>query len=135
MLDQYIFSGETSKLFYKKLDDLHQKYVYHLLLSGLASEGQDLESIKMTKSPSISKKYCERIVGGFLNIKPDVIVKLLEDNEPKIECIFTKIDDKEQINHLFMIQNVNNWPVIGKSSCQIWYLGETSVNEIKKHWL
>ena len=134
MLDQYIFSGEASKLFYKKLDDLHQKYVYHLLLSGLASEGQDLESIKMTKNPDVSLEYCEKIVGGFKNLTPQLIARLTEDGETRLECVFTKINDNKGLNSLFMVQNVVGWTHFDDFSCQVWYLGEISVNIIEEHW-
>ena len=33
-----------------------------------------------------------------------------------------------------MIQNVMDWPEIDKFSCQVWYLGETSVEQIKEIW-
>lgn len=134
MLEKYIFSGETSNLFYSKLNELHDKYVYHLVLSGVAPIGTHLESIKMTKNPLVSRGYCEKVVGGLLNINPDVIVKLLEEDEIKIECIFSKLDDKKEFNQLFLIQNVMNWPQINNFSCQIWYLGENCVSQIKKHW-
>jgi hypothetical protein len=130
----YIFNADAEKLFYDKLNELHEKYVYHLLLNGLANEGADLESIKMTKNPDASKKYCQRVVGGLVNIKPEIKVKLIEDDSTRIECIFTKINDNEHLNHVYMIQNVMNWPRIGGFSCQIWYLGETDIEQIKKHW-
>ena len=45
------------------------------------------------------------------------------------------LNDDELIgNALFMIQNVNNYPVTGKYSCQIWYLGETYLGNIKDVW-
>ena len=134
MAEQYIFSGDARDSFYEKLDDLHGKYVYHLLLSGVAPKGADLESIKMTKNPDASRKYCRRVVGGLLNIRPEAIARLTEDGETRLECIFTKIDDKEQINYMYMIQNVIDWPQLGNFSCQIWYLGETHVSQIKEHW-
>lgn len=132
--EQYIFDSSAKDAFYEKIESLHEEYVYHLLMNGMSPKNANLESIKMTKSPQVSKKYCERVVGGLLNIKPSVVVKLLEDGVSKIECIFTKINDKDHINHLFMIQNVIDWPVFNKFSCQIWYLGDTSVEQIKEHW-
>ena len=127
-------SEKTSEYqFYKKLNKIHKEYVYHLILNGVSEKGADLESIKMTKSPNTSTKYCQRVVGGLKNVKPLLISKLSGDNG--IECIFTMLDDDELIGRaLFMIQNVNNYPVKGKYSCQIWYLGETQVNQIKEHW-
>jgi len=116
-------------IFYEKLDSLHERYVYHLLLSGVAPKGADIESVKMTKNPDVSRKYCEKVVGGLVNIKPDISVTLQEDGQIKLQCIFTKIAD-----HLFMIQNVMDWPKIDSFSCQVWYLGEISVNQIKKIW-
>ena len=134
MSEKYIFNGDTEKFFYDKLDELHEKYAYYPLLSGMAEKGTDLESIKMTKNPNTNKKYCQRVVGGLVNVKPEVIVRLVEDGLIRLECIFKKIDDNEYINHLYMIQNIMDWPQIGNFSCQIWYLGETSMNEIKDHW-
>ena len=134
MPEQYIFNGNASKIFYEKLDGLHDKYVYHLLLSGVAPKGTNLEAVKMTKNPDASKKYCRRVVGGLVNIKPEIIVKFVEDGSARLECVFTKVDDKEQVNYVYMIQNVMDWPLICHFSCQIWYLGETSVREIKEHW-
>ena len=134
-MNYYIFNADVSELFYNRLDELHDKYVYHLLLNGLASEGQDLESIKMTKSPNVNEKYCQRVIGGLVNLKPQVIVKLIEDKKTKLECVFTMLNDNEYVKYeLFMIQNVMNWPEIGKYSCQVWYLGDTSVNQINEHW-
>ena len=134
MIEQYIFNADAGKLFYEKLDKLHDDYVFHLLLNGVAPKGTDLESIKMTKNPEAGKKYCERVVGGLLNIRPKILARLVEDNKTRIECIFTKINDKKTINYVYMIQNVMDWPQLGNFSCQIWYLGETSFKNIKKIW-
>ena len=134
MTEQYIFNADANESFYKKLDDLHEKYVDHLLLSGVAPKGTDLESVKMTKNPDASEKYCKRVVGGLVNIRPEIIARLVEDGITRLECIFTKVDDKEEINYTYMVQNVIDWPQLGNFSCQVWYLGETSMNQIKQHW-
>ena len=134
MSELYVFNADAEKLFYDKLDELHKKYVYHLLMSGSAEKGADLESIKMAKSPDVNKKYCRRVVGGLVNIKPEIVARLVEDASTKLECIFTKINDNEYLNHIYMIQNVMDWPQIGNFSCQIWYMGETNMKEIKGHW-
>jgi len=134
MQEQYIFNGDAKDLFYEKLDKFHEKYVYHLLLSGVSPKGTGLESVKMTKNLDASRKYCERVVGGLINLKPDVIVRLVEDKADRLECIITKIDDNERLNHTYMIQNVMDWPQIGNFSCQVWYLGETGINTVKEHW-
>ena len=134
MAEQFIFNGDARELFYNKLDNLHEEYVFYLLLSGVAPKGTDLESVKMTKNLNVSEKYCRRVVGGLINIKPEIVVKLIEDGSPTLECIFTKINDNDFLNYTYMIQNVMDWPQIGNFSCQVWYLGETSINEIKGHW-
>ena len=135
MLHIYTYDSEkTSEYqFYKKLNKIHEKYVYYLILNGVSEKGEDLESIKMTKNPDVSRKYCERVVGGLKNVKPLLISKLSGDTG--IECVFTKLADNDLIgNALFMIQIVNNYPVIGKYSCQIWYLGETYIGDVKDIW-
>ena len=134
MPEQYIFNGDAEEIFSKKLEKLHKKYVYHLLMTGVAPIGADIESIKMTKNRVTNDKYCERVVGGLLNLEPDIIVKSTADRSLLVECAFFKIDDKESLNHIFMVQNIVNWPAPGHFSCQIWYLGETTMKEIKKLW-
>ena len=133
MVERFIYSADAEDSFYSKLDGVHDRYVYHLLLSGVAEKGQDLESVKMTKNPTVSKKYCERVVGGLVNIKPQIILKLAEDGFTRLECVFTHVNDQKEINHLFMIQNVMDWPALGKYSCQVWYLGETNLFQIKEY--
>ena len=134
MVNQYIFDTETSEVFYEKLEELHDKYVYHLILNGVAEKGTHLESIKMTKNPQANKKYCEKVIGGLLNIKPKILIKLVQNKKTKLECILTHINDKKDFNHIYMIQNVMDWPEQDKFSCQIWYLGETSVKQIEEIW-
>jgi hypothetical protein len=132
--EQYVFNSEAEKIFYEKLDGLHDKYVYHLLLSGVAARGTHIESIKMTKNLNANKKYCQRVMGGLVNIKPQVVARLVKNSITRLECIFTHINDNENLNHLYMIQNVMDWPLFGSFSCQIWYLGETKLTQVRKHW-
>ena len=134
MSEQYIFNGDAKDLFYEKLDKLHEEYVYHLLLSGVAPKGVDIESVKMTKSPAVNMKYCKRVIGGLTNLTPDAIVRLIEDGRTRLECVFTRINDGEHLNHTYMIQNVMDWPLLDSFSCQVWYLGETNIDQIKDHW-
>ena len=131
-MQQYIFNHDAKEVFYEKLDKLHERYVFHLIMSGVAPKGSDLESIKMTKNPQVGEIYCKRIVGGLVNIKPNIVIKALEDKQVRLECIITKINDKEHINSMCMIQNVMDWPKLDYFSCQVWYLGETTDEQIKE---
>ena len=133
MPEKYIFNWDTQDLFYEKLESFHDKFVYHLLLSGVAPKGTDLESVKMTKSPKVSRKYCERVVGGLVNLKPEVIVRFVEDRVDRLECIITRVDDGQNLNYIYMIQNVMDWPQLDKFSGQVWYLGKETKEEIRKH--
>ena len=58
----------------------------------------------------------------------------MQNKKTKLECILTHINDKKDFNHIYMIQNVMDWPEQDKFSCQIWYLGETSVKQIEEIW-
>lgn len=129
MTERYVFGSDLESFFYEKLDSFHDAFVIHLLLTGSADKGTNLESIKMTKMPKISLKYCEKVIGGFKNIAPNAVVSLVDDKKPVLECIFTDLD-----GHTFMIQNIMDYPLIGKFNCQIWYLGEISVDTIKDYW-
>ena len=136
MAEQYIFNGDTEKHFYEKLDSIHDTYVMHLMMSGVAEKGMHIEDIKMVKNPNTTMSYCKKLVGGLTHIKPSVIARLVEDKITRLECIFTKIRDGGDYfeNDLFMIQNVIDYPKPGKFSCQIWYLGEATTKQIEDHW-
>jgi len=103
-------------------------------MNGVAEKGTPLESIKMTKSPKTTDKFCRRVVGGLVNIDPQAFIRLLGISGTEMECIFTKIDDYGKTRHMFMVQNVMAWPVRDKFSCQVWYLGETDITQIQQHW-
>ena len=128
-INKYIYNGDVKDIFHEKLDDFHEKYVLYLLLSGVASKGSDIESIKMTKNPDTSLKYCQKVVGGLKNIKPNIITSLTEDGNTLAQCIFTHLSPKECI----LVQNVMNWTHLDDFSCQVCYLGEISVSTIESH--
>jgi len=132
--EQYIFNQSAREVFEKKLEKLHDNYVYHLLMTGTAPIGTTLESVKMTKHGVAGQKYCERVVGGLVNLKPKIIVRLIEEYGLAAECLFTRIDDKESLNHIYMVQNIIHWPQLGNFNCQIWYLGETTMSQINEVW-
>jgi|TARA_R100000808_G_C2100889_1_gene117993 hypothetical protein len=120
--------------FFQKLDSFHSKFSPVLICNGLAPKGSSLEQVKFAKGPKYSQKFVARVFGGFLNTRPSIIVKVLEDSECKMECIYTHINDKEKLNNVFLIQNVMDWPELGKFNCQVWHLGNASVNNIDRHW-
>ena len=130
----YIFNGDATDLFFEKFDSFHNKFSPILVCNGTAVKGSDLQQIKFVKGPKYSDKFVARVFGGFLNIEPSIIVKVLEDFECKMECIYTHINDNEKLNNVFLIQNVMDWPELGKFNCQVWHLGNASVNNINRHW-
>ena len=133
--EKYVFGAELERFFYEKLNAFHDAFVIHLLLSGVADKGADLESIKMSKNPAVSLKYCERVVGGLTNTAPQAIVELVQDRDIRLQCIFSCFNDDETVgNYTYMVQNVMDYPRLGKFSCQIWYLGEIGVDIIKDYW-
>ena len=90
--------------------------------------------VKLTKNPEGSKDLCRRVIGGLTKVKPEIVYKLVQDGETRLECIFTWLNDGVYLkDELFMIQNVMNWPQLGKFSNQIWYLGKETKKEIKGH--
>jgi len=127
--EKYLFESDLERFFYEKLDTFHDAFVIHLLLTGMADKGTTLENIKMTKMPKVSLKYCERVVGGLKNVAPSAVVSLINERKPILECVFSHFD-----NHTFMIQNIMNYPQLGKFNCQVWYLGEIGVDIIKDYW-
>lgn len=135
MPEYYIFNGDVVDEFYKKLDFLHDKHVRHLIMNGMADKGTGLESVKMTKNPEATEKFCQKVVGGLTNVPPKIIVRLMEDGEVRLECIFTWLTDGKYLkNELFMVQSVVGWLYPNKFSCQIWYLGQIKESEVIQIW-
>jgi hypothetical protein len=130
----YIFNADARDLFFDKLDSLHNKASPVLICNGVAPKGSGLEKIKFIRGSKYSDKFCARIFEGFQNTEPSIVVKLIEDSECKMECVYTHINDNEKLNNVFLIQNVMDWPDFDKFNCQVWHLGNTGVNTIEGHW-
>ena len=43
-------------------------------------------------------------------------------------------NNENGFDYTFMIQNVIDWPYLGRNSCQIWFLGEVKIEEIEELW-
>jgi hypothetical protein len=132
--ERYIFSQEAQHIFYNKLSDLHEIYVSDIIMCGADKIGTNIDSIKMALVGD-KTAYCQRIVGGFQHITPDIQAALkTKEDETEVECILTYINDEAQVDGVYMIQNVYDYPERSYCLCSVWDLGETTVDEINILW-
>jgi len=135
MARKFIYSAETEEHFYEKIDEFHDEYVLHLLLSGASDFSETIEQIKMTKNPEVSLPYCKKVIYGLTHLSPSVMVSFLDDQSVRLQCIFTYIDNLDYGHRdLIMIQNVIGWPEKDKFSCQVWYLQNISLESLEGFW-
>ena len=132
--ESYIFNQDSLDLFSKKLKKFHEEFKAKALLCGMENVGDDIESIKFSKSPKFTLKYYQRIVGGFKNVPTFARVKSFSDSGLNAECFFNYLNYDKHIDNVFMLQNVMNWAGTQKFCCTIWSLKSTSISNIKEYW-
>lgn len=120
--ERYIYDGSARIEFYERIGIFHEKYIEHLLMSGVDKLEVDIEDIKMTKHPNTTLEYCKKVMGGVKTVKPFCTFQLMSDSRVEHECIFTELNDDNDwfANDIFMIQTVPNYPYPSKFSCQFW---------------
>ena len=132
--EQYIFVDSAYDIFEDKLRALHRRYVDTLVMVSADQTGMAIEDVKMSRL-NHPLEYCAKIIGGFQNLTPSVRVSLRDDEgDLHAELICTHIDDGDYVDHMYMIQNVHNYPQPGYTLYQVWYLNKTTAAELNTLW-
>ena len=134
--ERHFFLGEANQLFSEKLHSFHELFVESMLLCGVDKPGAPLDEIKMTKNPKYNLKYYKKIVGGILKFAPLISV-YCADAEDNIlaEMHFTYLNDKKNIDGIFLTQNVYNWDNTNLFCAQVWQLKDVDLYYVNQHWL
>ncbi len=132
---RHIFSGEINNYFADKLHGFHDRFVETMLLCGVDKPGTALDEIKMTKNPSFTMAYYKKIVGGLLKFQPEIYICCIDENyELLAECYLTHLDNKKDIDDIYLLQNVFNWDRTGLFCAQVWKLKENNMCNINRYW-
>ena len=138
---KHIFSAETEPAFKRLLGQFHEQTDSRLVMCGVDLIGVDMQTIKMSKMPGYDLKFCQKIMGGFMEFQPDIHVVLTDDdNQKAFECVFThlsgKFKDKDYyVDNVYMIQNAYNYPQDGKCLYQVWNIHHKhTVRNINTFW-
>jgi len=132
---KHLFVDQANLRFYSRLEEFHDLFVEQFLLGGVAKNNTHIEDIPFTKNPKFTLKYYEKIIGGLTNLKPSIMVKLIQEEDLVIECFFTDIRIDEDINNVYMVQNVMKWNSEKHFCCQVWKLFDTDVESVNDFWL
>lgn len=133
--ERYIFEGEIEDFFSDKIHQFHDQFVDEMLLCGVDLVGTPLGEIKMTKIHRYEMPFYQKIIGGLLEFPPDVFACAIDRKNSLIaELFFTKLDDKKDMNEVFLLQNVYQWESDQYYCSQVWRLKNQSVKEIKEYW-
>ena len=126
---------DSSFHFEEKLRSFHDKYVDCFLLVGIAPTGTSLDAIKMTKNPAYSLLYYTRIVGGLNEVAPLISCRSFINGKFSASCVIYYLNNHQDIEDFYMIQQINNWQNTNNSSYQVWKLFKANIFVINDHWL
>jgi len=132
---KHLFYGEINIFFAQKLKDFHDEFVETMLLCGVDKPGKSLEEIKMTKNPSFNMPYFKKLIGGILKFSPEIQISC-EDELGNLlaECDFFHLNDRRQLDDIFLLQKIYHWDRSDLFCAQIWKLKATGISEINNFW-
>lgn len=134
--ERHIFQGEINEIFADKLHGFHDLYVETMLLCGVDKVGTPLDEIKMTKNPHYGMPFYKRIVGGLLKFPPSVFCCGIDENgELLAEMFFTHLDNGDDVQGVFLLQNVYHWESPDYYCSQVWQLKTDNQDYINEYWL
>ncbi len=133
-MDQYIYDAEAIEYFDNKIRKLHDTYVKELIMVAAEPIGMALDEVSMSRLGH-TMEFCSKVVGGFQNIKPFARASIVPGGDVEFwaELIFTYIINGD-VDGMYMIQNVYNYPEIGYCLSQVWDLDKTSKEQINNLW-
>ena len=138
---KHVFSAEAEPIFKRKLGEFHERTDSRLVMCGVDLIGVDMQTVKMSKMPGYDHKFCQKIMGGFLEFQPDIHVVLMDDEQGKsFECVFIHLHDQHSdeqyyINNVYMIQNAYHYPQHDKCLYQLWNIHHShTVKDINTFW-
>ena len=134
--ERHIFQGQANLLFSEKLHGFHEAFVKTMLLCGVDKPGAALDEIKMTKNPAYEINYYKKIVGGLLKFPPNIYICCINElQEMLAEMYLTYLNNKKNINGIFLVQNVYNWDNSSMFCAQVWQLKQADLSTINNYWL
>ena len=102
---QYIFEKEAGDQFYDFLENFHESFVGDMIMTGTGKIDQHIEDVKMVTLDS-EKSLCEQILGGMLRHDPFMHICYADH----IICNVYALDNKTNVNGVYMSQQVKNYP-------------------------
>ena len=133
-IEKHIFR-DADFIFTEKIHSFHDKYIDCFLLIGIDSPNTSLDEVKMTKNPEFSHLYYKRIMGGILSTSPLLSILSFSDDHLTASCAIYYLNNNEDIEDFFFVQDVLNWEGSGQTCFQIWRLNYASIHDMNDHWL
>lgn len=138
LTEKYIFisrdKDEVSNVFSRKVVSFHEIYSESLLLSGLGSEEESMEDLKMSKSPDFPDQYFSDLIDGLKSVEPLLISSLIHDEKMEAYLSVFYLPFLE-IEGFFLLQQISNWGGSKNTSYQVWALSEDcNLYQMIDHW-
>jgi len=134
VLERHIFK-DCESYFSKKLDAFHQIYVDAFLMIGVDKPNKKLQDIEATRNPQYSELHYKRIIQGLLATDPLISCKLFVKKKLNVSCSLYYLNNNQDIEDLYMVQQSNRWNDSDLSCYQIWKLYRSNIFDINNHWL
>lgn len=137
-----IYLDDAAYDFYSKLDSFYDAHVGHLIMSGVAQNGSNLNQVNFSFSSDFTREFYEALVYVMQRIKPSFKSMLISNKRLEVECIFYNFGGQFSNNQIYMMQNTMDWTSRENFNCQIWqmnpdsfYFDEIGTETIKKYWI
>jgi len=133
ILERHIFKDCQSH-FAEKLDTFHQIYADSFLLVGVDKPNKKLQDIEATRNPQYSELHYKRIIKGLSVISPLISCKSFVKEKLYVSCSLYYLNNNQDIEDFYMVQQSNRWNDSDLSCYQIWKLYRSNIFDINNHW-
>jgi len=137
-----IYLDDAAYDFYSKLDSFYDAHVGHLIMSGVAQNGSNLNQVNFSFSSDFIREFYEALMYVMQRIKPAFKSILISNKRLEVECIFYNFSSQFSNSQIYMMQNTMDWTSRENFNCQIWqmdpdsfYFDEIATETIKKYWI
>ena len=117
------------------LHEFHEQYIEEMLICGVDKLGTSLDKIKMTKNPRYDLAYYKKIVGGIQKFEPFCkVVARLDCENILADMNYFYLNNKKDVEGIFLLQNVYNWDGENLFSAQVWAVKNMPKDLINEYW-
>ncbi len=128
----HVYDESATVHFCDKLETFHEQSCNGMAMWGHAKHGTDLESIPMHINKRLATdKLAKKLVGAFLNLPANLVVKLEQDGKSSLEMLYYEFNKK-----VYLVQIVTNFPKLDRFTLEVFPIEcELTIPYINLFWI